>query len=82
MARQRPKFVRQDVKAATRKPESEVFQSWFAAGNGWELRLPVGDKDVEFLRGLGVPGRGKNQFFPVAREHREAVEAGAVGDSF
>lgn len=81
MTRQWHKFVLPDLRAACDKPRSGGCRSCLRRENGWESGLPVSDKDVEFPGSLGVPGRGKNQFFSVVREHREAVEAGAVSDS-
>ena len=46
------------------------------------LRNPIGNEYVELARLLTVPCRCEDKLFAIAREHWEAIEAGAIGDAF
>ena len=48
----------------------------------YSLRNPIGNEDVDLARILSLPCRCEDKLFAVAREHREAIEAGAIGYAF
>lgn len=62
--------------------EVEGLWSGLRVGILGRIVNPICDEDVDFARILGITGRAENEFFAIAGKHREAIEAGSIGNAF